>query len=73
VAGTRFVLPPTRGQTCQWRFFSTIAYGMTEGGGRGVLVWRKLTDGEFIRRFLLHVPPDGFRKIRHFGFLANVS
>jgi hypothetical protein len=43
------------------------------GGGRGVLVWRKLTDGEFIRRFLLHVPPDGFRKIRHFGFLDNVS
>jgi len=28
--------------------------------------------GEFIRRFLLHVLPDGFRRIRHFGFLANV-
>jgi hypothetical protein len=27
--------------------------------------------GEFIRRFLLHVLPDGFRRIRHFGFLAN--
>jgi hypothetical protein len=26
---------------------------------------------EFIRRFLLHVLPDGFVKIRHFGFLAN--
>jgi Putative transposase len=26
---------------------------------------------EFIRRFLLHVVPDGFRRIRHFGFLAN--
>ena len=26
---------------------------------------------EFIRRFLLHVLPDGFRRIRHFGFLAN--
>lgn len=26
---------------------------------------------EFIRRFLLHVLPDGFMKIRHFGFLAN--
>jgi hypothetical protein len=28
---------------------------------------------EFIRRFLLHVLPDGFMRIRHFGFLANRS
>jgi hypothetical protein len=26
---------------------------------------------EFIRRFLLHVLPDGFMRIRHFGLLAN--
>ncbi len=26
---------------------------------------------EFIRRFLLHVLPHGFMRIRHFGFLAN--
>src|SRR5215471_12496248 len=26
---------------------------------------------EFMRRFLLHVLPCGFVKIRHFGFLAN--
>ncbi|CDM58747.1 IS91 family transposase [Rhizobium sp. T136] len=26
---------------------------------------------EFIRRFLLHVLPDGFHRMRHFGFLAN--
>lgn len=26
---------------------------------------------EFIRRFLLHVLPDSFQRIRHFGFLAN--
>ena len=26
---------------------------------------------EFIRRFLMHVLPAGFVKIRHFGFLAN--
>jgi len=26
---------------------------------------------EFIRRFLLHVLPEGFMRIRHFGFLAN--
>lgn len=28
---------------------------------------------EFIRRFLLHVLPDGFMKIRYFGFLANTN
>ena len=30
-----------------------------------------LDAGEFIRRFLLHVLPDGFHRIRHYGFLAN--
>ncbi len=30
-----------------------------------------LEPGEFIRRFLLHVLPDGFHRIRHYGFLAN--
>jgi Putative transposase len=26
---------------------------------------------EFIRRFLLHALPDGFHRIRHYGFLGN--
>jgi hypothetical protein len=26
---------------------------------------------EFIRRFLLHTLPDGFHRVRHYGFLAN--
>jgi Putative transposase/Transposase zinc-binding domain len=30
-----------------------------------------LAAGEFIRRFLLHVLPKGFVRIRHFGFMAN--
>ncbi len=30
-----------------------------------------LDSHEFIRRFLLHVLPDGFMRIRSFGFLAN--
>ena len=28
---------------------------------------------EFIRRFLLHVLPDGFHRIRHYGLFANGS
>jgi hypothetical protein len=30
-----------------------------------------LTADEFIRRFLLHVLPNGFQRIRYFGFLGN--
>ena len=30
-----------------------------------------LTADEFIRRFLLHTLPDGFHRIRHYGFLSN--
>jgi hypothetical protein len=30
-----------------------------------------LTADDFIRRFLLHVLPDGFQRIRYFGFLGN--
>lgn len=50
--------------------------------GRVRFQWRDSRDGnqikamsleavEFIRRFLMHVLPSGFVKIRHFGFLAN--
>ena len=36
-------------------------------------VWRTaiLTAEEFIKRFLMHVLPDGFHRIRHYGILAN--
>lgn len=30
-----------------------------------------LSAHEFIRRFLLHVLPHGFQRIRYYGFLAN--
>ncbi|TIS52677.1 MAG: IS91 family transposase, partial [Mesorhizobium sp.] len=30
-----------------------------------------LEAGEFIRRFLLHVLPKGFHRIRHYGLLAS--
>src|SRR5215213_6494628 len=31
----------------------------------------RLPAGEFMRRFLLHVLPDGFHRIRHYGLFAN--
>src|SRR5207247_787921 len=50
--------------------------------GRVRFRWRDYADGdrvklmeldidEFLRRFLLHIVPDGFVRIRHFGLLAN--
>ena len=38
-------------------------------GGQPAIMTLQAT--EFIRRFLLHVLPRGFVRIRHFGFLAN--
>jgi hypothetical protein len=32
-----------------------------------------LNANEFIRRFLIHVMPDGFHRIRHYGLLANAN
>jgi hypothetical protein len=32
-----------------------------------------LTPNEFIRRFLLHVVPKGFHRIRHYGLLASAT
>jgi Putative transposase len=32
-----------------------------------------LGSAEFMRRFLLHVLPSGFHRIRHYGLLANAA
>ncbi|HLG15188.1 MAG TPA: transposase [Blastocatellia bacterium] len=50
--------------------------------GKVTFSWKDYRDGdktkqmtleaeEFIRRFLMHVLPDGFQKIRYFGLMAN--
>jgi hypothetical protein len=33
----------------------------------------QLATGEFIRRFLIHVLPNGFHRIRHYGLLASAT
>ncbi len=33
----------------------------------------RLATDEFIRRFLIHVLPDGFHRIRHYGLLASAG
>jgi len=49
----------------------TLSYRDRKDGDRKKTM--TLEAHEFIRRFLLHVLPDGFMRIRHFGFLANRS
>ena len=39
--------------------------------GPGRTTTMTLDTGEFIRRFLMHVLPKGFHRIRHYGLLAN--
>ena len=39
--------------------------------GRSKSKVMRLAPGEFMRRFLLHVLPDGFHRIRHYGLFAN--
>ena len=45
--------------------------GLSRDGGSQRAKVMRLTAGEFIRRFLLHVLPDGFHRIRHYGLFAN--
>ncbi|WP_332687746.1 IS91 family transposase, partial [Devosia sp.] len=65
IANSRLVAMDRRGVTFHWKDYRARSAGKT---------WRKtmtLTANEFIRRFLLHVLPDGFHRIRHYGLLAS--
>lgn len=41
----------------------------TNGRSKGKVM--TLAAGEFMRRFLMHVLPDGFHRVRHYGLFAN--
>src|ERR1700686_1684862 len=48
-----------------------VSFRWKDYRGGGQVKTMTLTADEFIRRFLLHVLPNGFRRIRYFGFLGN--
>lgn len=48
-----------------------VAFRWRDYRHRGRTKVMTLDAHEFIRRFLLHTLPDGFHRIRHYGFLAN--
>jgi len=49
----------------------TVAFRWKDYRHHGKPKVMTLGHGEFIRRFLGHSLPDGFHRIRHYGFLAN--
>ena len=48
-----------------------VAFTWKDYRQNGAVKVMRLKPDEFIRRFLLHALPDGFHRIRHFGFMAN--
>ena len=51
----------------------TFRYKDYRADGRARSKRMTLTTDEFIRRFLIHVLPKGFHRIRHYGLLARPS
>jgi hypothetical protein len=65
ISNSRLVAMDRHGVTFRWKDYRTRSAGKA---------WRKtmtLTAHEFVRCFLLHVLPDGFHRIRHYGLLAS--
>jgi hypothetical protein len=50
---------------------SRVTFRYKDYANRGRTRMMTLSGSEFIRRFLLHVLPKGFMRIRYFGYLAN--
>jgi hypothetical protein len=63
IANSRLIALDERGVTFRWKDYR--AKGKTRHKTM------TLTTDEFMRRFLLHVLPSGFHRIRHYGLLAN--
>jgi hypothetical protein len=51
----------------------TFRYKDYRRDGRARYRTMTLTADEFIRRFLLHILPKGFHRIRHYGLLASAT
>ncbi len=65
IANSRLIALNEQGVTFQWK-----DYRAKERYRHKTMT---LTPDEFIRRFLLHVLPSGFHRIRHYGLIANTT
>ena len=71
ISNSRLLAMDERGVTFRWKDYR-VKDGATVGAS-GKTRHKTMTLGadEFMRRFLLHVLPGGFHRIRHYGLLAN--
>lgn len=65
ISNRRLVACDERGVTFRWKDY--------RDKGRTRYKTMTLRTEEFMRRFLLHVLPSGFHRIRHYGLLANAQ
>lgn len=67
ISNSRLLALDARGVTFRWKDYRA------HKGGSGKTRHKAMTlsPQEFMRRFLLHVLPGGFHRIRHYGLLAN--
>src|SRR5262249_57333307 len=63
IANSRLIAFDDNGLTFRWKDY--------RAKGRERMKVMTLAGDEFIRRFLIHVLPSGFHRIRHFGLFAN--
>jgi len=63
IANSRLIAMDDQGITFKWKDY--------RNKGKKQYGTMTLSPDEFIRRFLLHVLPSGFHRIRHYGLLAN--
>ncbi|MFG1235669.1 IS91 family transposase [Xanthobacter autotrophicus DSM 597] len=67
ISNSRLLALDDRGVTFRWKDYRARA----KAAGNGWIKAMTLPADEFIRRFLLHVLPDGFHRIRHYGLFAS--
>jgi hypothetical protein len=65
IANSRLIACDRNGVTFRWKDYRA------EGRDRQKVM--TLATGEFIRRFLIHVLPQGFHRIRHYGLFASAT
>jgi hypothetical protein len=65
IANSRLLTMDEHGITFRWKDY--------RAKGRTRHKTMTLSPDEFMRRFLLHVLPSGFHRIRHYGLLANAG
>ena len=71
ISNSRLLAMDERGVTFKWKDYRVKDGAKLGTDGKSRHKAMTLAPEEFMRRFLLHVLPGGFHRIRHYGLLAN--